>query len=404
MGARSTCPTLAHPTAVPLAGSRCGWRPLRLIRYKPSQLWFHHPTVQTTRARARALSSALRLIAGPNPTFLQLPPPLWKHHPSFSAACAALHAVTRNDCTQPKAAGGSLVSCGLVCILCSVGTGTTGEPGAGRRGTHTLSTCMQTCSLRLITPAGAMMLRRPAALTAGIRRRVLEHRRQDMSSPRAGQLGDLDNPDTALSHCDMPSPPFLVPPSCTVPRHIILNAYHQYSTAMLAVGMACLEPGMMSGRYLPHCRPAGLYMPRPMLSHPVLFTDGEVWSRVPRDLHPESEMECLDEVTCRGISCPPRPTYKYHFLFSPLSPFLMSLSLLSVPQAELLSRPSTVFLCLFFSSSPAQLLQPPFITTCNQSVAGRHPTKPSQDAVLNPDPCHSLRRCYCGTSQGRGGL
>lgn len=37
-----------------LASRRCGWRPLRLIRYKPSQLMFHHPTVQTRRALSSA--------------------------------------------------------------------------------------------------------------------------------------------------------------------------------------------------------------------------------------------------------------------------------------------------------------------------------------------------------------
>lgn len=69
-----------------LACSRCGWRPLRLIRYKPSQLMFHHPTVQTTTVPV----VRFRLMLGhtqQSPGF----PPLWKHDQAF---LPALHTVT----------------------------------------------------------------------------------------------------------------------------------------------------------------------------------------------------------------------------------------------------------------------------------------------------------------------
>lgn len=63
-------------------GSRCGWRPLRLIRYKSSQLMFHHPTVQTR---------ALRPLPPPSDTGRDLNPVISKiptaveTAPSFSA-------------------------------------------------------------------------------------------------------------------------------------------------------------------------------------------------------------------------------------------------------------------------------------------------------------------------------
>lgn len=161
--------------------------------------------------------------------------------------------------------------------------------------------------------------------------------------------------------------------------------------------MACLEPGMMSSRYLSRRRPARLYIPLPMLSHPVQASDGEVWSRIPRDLHPESEMECLDEVTCRGISCPPRLHTNTTFSLA-LSPRPHDTLFSLRPTAELLSRPITVLLSILLRQ------QNPFTTTCNQSVAGRHSNKPSQDAVHTLDPRHSLRRCHRGPSQGRGRL
>lgn len=97
----------------------------------------------------------------------------------------------------------------------------------------------------------------------------------------------------------------------------------QYGTATIcyAVGMACLEPGMMSSRYLPRRPPRkAVHPPIPCCPTPSSPVTGEVWSRIPRDLHPESEMECLDEVTCRGISCPTKATYKYHILFSSYLP------------------------------------------------------------------------------------
>lgn len=116
-----------------------------------------------------------------------------------------------------------------------------------------------------------------------------------------------------------------------------------------AVGMASLEPCMMSSSYLAHRCRRGLVHANPMLSHPVQPSDGEVWSRIPRDLHPESEMECLDEVTCRGISCPDGQHTNTTFSLAPASHPRHPLLPLC-PTAELLSRPSTVF--LYLSSSP----------------------------------------------------
>jgi hypothetical protein len=86
-------------------------------------------------------------------------------------------------------------------------------------------------------------------------------------------------------------------------------------------GMPCLlEPGMMSGRYLVPAAPRkAVHAPIPCCPTPCKFTDGEVWSRIPRDLHPESEMECLDYLTWRGISCPLSQHTNTTFSFHPSS-------------------------------------------------------------------------------------
>lgn len=56
-------------------------------------------------------------------------------------------------------------------------------------------------------------------------------------------------------------------------------------------------------------------------------------------------MECLDEVTCRGISCPPRQHTNTTFSLA-LAPRPHDTLFLLRPTAELLSRPSTVLLSI----------------------------------------------------------
>lgn len=63
-------------------------------------------------------------------------------------------------------------------------------------------------------------------------------------------------------------------------------------------------------------------------------------------------MECLDEVTCRGISCPTKPTYKYHILFSSYLPSSITLSFLSVPLLNYCRDQLLSFTVFFFTNKP----------------------------------------------------
>lgn len=69
---------------------------------------------------------------------------------------------------------------------------------------------------------------------------------------------------------------------------------------------------------------------------------------------------------------PTKATYKYHFLFSSCSP-----SLCHFPFS--LSHCRITVETKYCLSLPLHLpTKNPFITTCNQSVAGRHPTSPAK--------------------------
>lgn len=70
---------------------------------------------------------------------------------------------------------------------------------------------------------------------------------------------------------------------------------------------------------------------------------------------------------------PTRATYKYHFLFSSSSPSLcLSPSSLSHCRITVQTKYCLSLSILIFINKN------PFITTCNQSVAGRHPTSPAK--------------------------
>lgn len=177
-----------------LASSRCGWRPLRLIRCKPSQFMFHHPTVQT-RGPCRPLPSD----AGPHPTISRVPAAV-ETGPSFSC----LHCTTHRHSWYT-------IRCGSLHTLFggeleTLGAGPThtfsGYPpstsslGATRTQTHVDPTLHCRLFCHLLGP----LLRRysggPAAFEAGMRGRVLEHRRQTCHHPGWAVRGR--HPDT---HC-----------------------------------------------------------------------------------------------------------------------------------------------------------------------------------------------------------